>query len=324
MPILRFAPGVVFGAGALIAAATATAQTARIFVSAKSGLDSAICGAPTAPCRTFVQAHSNVAAGGEIAIMDPGDYGSVGIIKSVRIVNDGVGAAGVFQDAIGNNSGVTVNAGAGAKVTLRGLTIEGKGAGATHAGVQLFSGDLRLERCAVRRMDRGVAVEAASSLNVTIVNSVFSDNTSDGVFVTANGAAGAITGVIDHIVATGNGQTGVAVSGSFSSPPTTFNVAVSNSVLAFNGSAGLQSISNSVPIKVTARDVVAAGNRAFNGRGFWAFGSGATLRLAHSAASGNFFGAGNDAAVVETFQDNNLRGNDGGNSDGPLTNVSNQ
>ena len=84
---------------ALVAAAPAHALINRAWVSGH-GIDTAACGAPTSPCRSLQYVHDNIiAAGGEIDVLDPAGYGSVTITKSLSIVNDGVGTAGVQATA---------------------------------------------------------------------------------------------------------------------------------------------------------------------------------------------------------------------------------
>ena len=75
-------------------AAPAHAQPLRVWLSGV-GVDSGTCPRQS-PCHTLTYAHSQVAAGGEITVMDPGGYGTVNITKAVSIVSDsGSGEAGV-------------------------------------------------------------------------------------------------------------------------------------------------------------------------------------------------------------------------------------
>src|SRR5476651_1442708 len=99
------------------------------------GTDTAGCGAPTAPCRSFQYTHDNiVAAGGEIDVLDPAGYGAITITKAISIINDGVGTAGV-QGLSGD--AIAIHAGPSDTVVLRGLDIEGVGA---NYGVHLTAG----------------------------------------------------------------------------------------------------------------------------------------------------------------------------------------
>src|SRR5437016_2861744 len=116
--------------------APAQAQLARTFVSAASGNDINDCNRLT-PCRTFQAAHDKALANGEITVLDPGGYGAVVISKTISIINDGVGEAGVLVS--GGATGITIAAGASDAVSLRGLTVKGIGFGGGN-GIVFTSG----------------------------------------------------------------------------------------------------------------------------------------------------------------------------------------
>src|SRR5262249_730155 len=99
-----------------------------------AGVDSGLCGPLGVPCRSFQQAHNNGGAGGDIGVWTPGDYGQTFISKSVHITNDALGEASILRPAA--DGAITINAGAGDIVTLRGLVLDGQGFGATR-GIQL-------------------------------------------------------------------------------------------------------------------------------------------------------------------------------------------
>src|ERR1700730_6876260 len=135
-------------AAALLACGLSTAQAnaaTRTFVSGK-GTDTGACPV-TAPCRTFAFALTQTAAGGEIDVVDSAGYGAMIINKSISIVNDGAGVAGI--QSVPGMAGVAINAGANDSVHLRGLTIDGLGVGTS--GI-LFNtgGNLTIEDCVVR------------------------------------------------------------------------------------------------------------------------------------------------------------------------------
>ncbi len=120
-------------------ATPAHALITRAWVSGK-GVDAAGCGAPTNACRTFQYVLSNILApGGEIDVLDPAGYGPMTINFAVRIINDGVGTAGVQQATAGQNA-ITINAGPNDKINLKGLTIEGLGV--AQNGIQFNSGNV--------------------------------------------------------------------------------------------------------------------------------------------------------------------------------------
>src|SRR5712692_1878090 len=119
--------------------ASAQAQLVRTCVSMAKGSDSnsaSFCHCTT-PCRTFATAHANTLSNGEITVLDPGDYGGLTITRSISINNDSGGEASITVP--GGNTGIIVNATAGAYVNLRGLTIQGVGLG-TPIGLRFNTG----------------------------------------------------------------------------------------------------------------------------------------------------------------------------------------
>src|SRR5262245_11980962 len=72
---------------------SAQTQLARTYVSSL-GNDAYDCNRLT-HCRTFQRAHDTTLANGEITVLDPGGYGAVTITKTISIINDGVGEAGI-------------------------------------------------------------------------------------------------------------------------------------------------------------------------------------------------------------------------------------
>ena len=70
--------------------------------------------------------------------------------KTISIVNDGVGEAGM--QLTGNMTAITINAGPNDSVTLRGLTIKGVGSG-NRTGILFQNGmSLRVENCVIRNL----------------------------------------------------------------------------------------------------------------------------------------------------------------------------
>jgi hypothetical protein len=211
----------------LTTAAIAQPQS-PIFVSARNGNDGNPC-TVEAPCKTFMFAMTMVAPGGEIVVLDSGEYGLLPINKPVSVIApDGVyagitaisGQAVIIDPAVGNIS-----------ILLRGLTIKGTGTG---LGIAFNSRPvrLRIERCTITGFTRGIDFAVlgqqlgvlASQLFVT--DSVFSQ-CSIGIFVgPASGSTGFIRATIENSRFDRN-TTGVA--GSSMSLITARNSAVSNS-----------------------------------------------------------------------------------------------
>jgi hypothetical protein len=139
----------------VLAAAPAWAAPVKVWVS-KDGSVLGTCGAVTSPCLTFQAAHDNVAAGGEIGVLTPGDYGPVRITKSVSITNDGTGEASILLGQTANGGvpgrGVFIDADAGAVVGLRGLVIDGQGVGSI--GIQVLRASaVHIQNCVIRNFE---------------------------------------------------------------------------------------------------------------------------------------------------------------------------
>src|SRR6201747_650141 len=108
---------------ALAVPGSAFGQATRTWVSGV-GDDANPC-SRTAPCKTFAGAISKTSASGEINCLDPGGFGAVTITKSITIdCRMGPNEGGILS---ANTNGVSINAGSGDEVVLRGLDIEATG-----------------------------------------------------------------------------------------------------------------------------------------------------------------------------------------------------
>jgi hypothetical protein len=114
------------------------------------------------PKRTFQLAHDAVAAGGQIVVLDTAGYGPLTITKSLAVtVPPGVNG---FITVLGTNNGITINAAATDSVSLRGLIIEGGGAGNGN-GIRINSAaNVAVEDCTVRNFATGIDVEGPGKL----------------------------------------------------------------------------------------------------------------------------------------------------------------
>src|SRR5215471_7989889 len=186
--------------------APAHAQQARSFVSGLGNDGNAPNCVRTAPCRTFQVAHDNTLTNGEITVLDPGSYGAVTINRSISIINDGVGEAGMLIS--GGVVGITINGAATDKVSLRGLTIKGIGFGGGN-GIFFNSGQsLTVENCAIRNLSSsggfgGTAIAfqptSAINLNLAISNTFLADNDADAIFIIPTTTTALINVVLDRV-----------------------------------------------------------------------------------------------------------------------------
>lgn len=298
---LSLATGLVFSS---IAAQAAD----RTLVSARSGADVAGCGTPAAPCRSFQFAHDNTPAGGEIRAIDPGDYFPVRITKAISIVGASAGAAGVLAIPPGAE-GITVSAGATDKVFLKNLLISDARQGAA-SGIHVKSaGSIVIANCVLRDVANfGLFLGPNVPLTFTIVDTRLEAATLR-VEPTSNLAAtGDISNVTIDVDRIANGIEIMSSTG-----PTT--VSISDTRVSGASQAGIFIQAVFAPAIVSARNVVASNNGrdASPGGGFVVYRSigfaSAVLRLAHSVSTGGAYGVVADAALVESYGDNNLRGN---------------
>jgi hypothetical protein len=120
------------------ASVTGYAQT-QVFIGAKTGLDGGNCTVNN-PCRNVNYALTQVAAGGEINIIESGDYASASLTKSVTVqATPGIIAS--FSTNVG--ACIAINAAATDVVSLRNLFLNGQGlaargvSGNTAAAIQI-------------------------------------------------------------------------------------------------------------------------------------------------------------------------------------------
>ncbi|MEA2936685.1 MAG: hypothetical protein QOC56_189 [Alphaproteobacteria bacterium] len=290
-------------------AAPAQAVNVRSFVSS-NGND----GTPNActraqPCRTFAYALSQTITGGEINVLDPGGYGAVTINKSISIVNDGVGSAGVLVG--GGATGITISAPATDVVNLRGLIIEGTNLGSV--GIQFNTGkSLVIENCVIRGLQsNGISFQPNASSNLAISNTLIADNGANGVVIAPSGT-GVVNAAISRVGVYNNGGHGITVNGTGQASGQ-LNAVVAESVSAGNTSAGLAVFSQGG--SVAAKLMVARSESAQNGplsagSGLLANGAGAALRVGQSAVTGNGNGwQALNTGTVSSYADNYIDGN---------------
>ena len=226
-----------------MASSGAAALNARTWISGK-GVDAAGCGPVASPCRSLQFAHDQTAAGGEIDVLDPAGYGSLTINKAISIVNEGVGVAGVLAGAGG--TALTINAGAGDRIVLRGLTVEGANV-ASYGIVFNLGGSLLISNCLVQgfvatagQPDTGSGIyikHASGAPFITVSNTIVSNNEYVGIRYIPGGSGGGQFNVIGS-QAIGNGY-GITFNAAFSTNPD-IRGSVTNSAIIGNQQYGLQ------------------------------------------------------------------------------------
>jgi hypothetical protein len=286
--------------------APAHAQRARTFV-ASYGNDANPCTFGS-PCKTFQQAVNVVAAGGEVTAIDSAGFGPIAISQAITITSpDGV-EAGIVP--VSGGAAIIINAGPNDAVVLRGLTLNGSGAGSN--GVVFNSGaSLTVTNCVVQNFasdgsnitnGNGILIQPTSSqVNFTITNSIFVNNDNDGILYFPPSGSASANGVVDHVTGTGNFD-GIAVISGTGGTVT----AISNSNFSNNGDDGIF-VSNGTGLLTMSIDTVSAVSNSVSG--IAASGTPNVL-LGRSVITGNGTGVDNTTSnTFFTYKDNRISGN---------------
>lgn len=258
---------------AIFAATPAQAQATRTWVSGV-GDDANPC-SRTAPCKTFAGAISKTATGGEINCLDPGGFGAVTITKSITI-----DCTNTFGGVLASSTtGVIIN-GAGAVVTLRGLSING--GPPTSPGVNgirfLQGARLSVEDCVIFNFGGaspngyGILVNNTSTtVHLEVRNSVIRDNgtatSGGGIGIIPTGTGGA-TIALNNVQLTGNFR-GLDVNTSGAAAGSGGVRGVVTNALADNNGTGLSVTGGTIGALVT----VVGSTVTSNGTGINAAGS---------------------------------------------------
>jgi hypothetical protein len=316
---------------AVVASAPAHAQNGsltRSFVSS-AGVDSNAC-TIAAPCATFATAYTKIGANGIIAALDPGKYGAITITGPVTI--NGNGWAAITATAAGN--GITITAGSG-NVTLTGLEIDG--AGAAYNGIVFNSGgNLVVKNCVLkdfvvnnsdnnRTSGNGILIAPESgTITFTFVDTIVSNSQIAGIYYLPPSGSATVTGVIDHVVASGSTVLGgIGASLTYASGGSAA-ISISNSVISNNtGAYGIASYAPQGSIAMTLdNDEI-----SYNSVGVYNVGdAGSTMVLGRSTITNNVSYGIQNANTIDTFQNNQIYANGHSNvvSGNPLTPVSPQ
>jgi len=288
----------------------AQAANSRSWISGV-GSDSNPC-TRTAPCATIGRALTQTSAGGEIIVLDSGEFGGAIITQAVTIVNQG--AVADFAAGFG------VSAGASDVVTLHGIHIIGFNVGGP--AIRFTSGAaLHVENCRIENLTDGIDFEPTGASQLFASDTIVSDNTGQGIRIRPTGT-GTASVVLERLQATNNGLGGiVATAGGSGGKGTVVNIAVRDSVASGNAGVGILARSQvGGPNVVMTLDHVAATS---NGTGIEADGSdmgAGGIALSNTQVSGNGTGLMSvNGGVLASFQNNYVIGN--GTDGAPTTTV---
>jgi hypothetical protein len=165
----------------LLFAVSAQAQATRTWVSGV-GDDANPC-SRTAPCKTFAGSISKTATFGEINCLDEGGFGAVTITKSIGIICDQMGTAGIL---VSGTNGIVISVATTDTVVLRGLDFEGITTGLSGILMIGTGGTLHVEKCLIRGFNSssagfGVNISPSNNVSVTIQDSTIASNGTGGI-----------------------------------------------------------------------------------------------------------------------------------------------
>jgi hypothetical protein len=285
----------------------AQAQASRTWVSGV-GDDLNPC-SRTAPCKTFAGAISKTANGGEIDTLDSGGFGAVTIGKSITI--DGQGTlAGIL--AAGTN-GVTVNATATDRVSLRNLSINGGPTTAPGPGLIgvriLVAKAVSIDSCYITNFlssaansGRGINDVRTTANGSLFVNDTIIRYSGNAGIVVAPGVGGAVKASLSNVRVEQSGENGTGTGMVFSGSTVSANVA--HSVITKNATFGI-GVESGAKLFIDNSWVTLNGTTGLD-----ANAAASTVRMSNTVISGNGgAGLGLSGGAIRSYGNNMIRGN---------------
>jgi IPT/TIG domain/Divergent InlB B-repeat domain len=228
--------------------------TSRTWVSAALGNDANPCNRD-APCLTFAAALAQTTAGGEIDVLDPGDFGPLTITGSITVAGDTAGVSGTMIAS--GAGGIVINAGSTDVVTLQGLSFNGLNA--SLGGIVINSAArVNIEDCAIREFagpgQAGLFISPSSGrLSVLVTDTAITANNAGVIVKPASGATAGVA--ITRTAIDQNLGDGLRVDGSGGGAST---VSLSDGSVSLNAGNGIAAISGPGSAVVSLIRVVAA------------------------------------------------------------------
>ena len=242
--------GLAVALAAVLPAVPAQAGAARTFVSA-IGSDSNNCTNVATPCRHLATAFAATTADGEIYVLDPANYGSLTITHGVSI--EGHGWASIAPAGAGA-AAIIISAGPTDKINIIGVVLDGT-AIANTLGIEFVAGgSLVVRDSVIRNFADGLGFLPNASSQLSVSNTLVSDNSSFGVAISASGSAVA-SADLDNVTMVNNATSGLHALSSGGAP---INVMVRNSTMAHNGE-GLSSQGTSTTVWLTRSTITENG-----------------------------------------------------------------
>jgi hypothetical protein len=258
---------------------------------------------------TFTAALTQTTAGGEIDVLDPGDFGPVTITKAVSIYGDAISGGGILTAS--GTSGIVISAGANDAVNLRDLIFDGAGASGSSGIVFNSGGRLHIQNCVIQGFSTtGITLSpgtgSASTANIAIQETAIINNAA-GIVVKPSGGIAAevsLNGVnIDNNAGGGLRVDGTAGTGGI-------NLAIADSSVSFNASNGINAVSGPGNVTVDIMRAVVAANALSGIQANQSKGGIASVTVGRSVIYGNTNALeALGGASVLTYSNNHVTGN---------------
>jgi surface antigen len=284
--------------------------SARSWVSAALGNDANPC-TRNAPCLTFAAALAQTTAGGEIDVLDPGDFGPVTITKAISIDGDAVGGASILTTA--GTNGIVINAGATDAVNLRGLVLDGAGASATSGVVFNTGASLHIQDCVFQGFTAaGIMFSpgagGANTTRMAVEDSTILDN--GPVAAVLIKPTGGIAAQVSFSRVDIHNNTGGGLRADGSGGSGAINVAIADSAVSLNAINGIVAVSGSANVAVSIMRVFIAANGSAGVQATQSSGGTASVTVGDSVLYGNNIAVqATGGATLLSYLNNHVTGN---------------
>ena len=238
--------------GASLSAAPAAAGVIS-FVSSK-GVNAGDCSSPASPCLTLGFALNQTVSGGEIKIIDAGNYVAVTIDKSITIT--GVDGASINRGSAG--AAMTITAGATDVVTIRNLIFDGIRQGATNGVLVKTAGVVTIKNCQFQNFALAgvhLVFVGNTSQRFAIEDTIFSENF-EGIKIEGNLTP---RGALKRVASVNNRGNGIVVLNG--------EVTIADSIFSGNVDAGIKTVGQGARVLVNRSTVTNNSKGADNSAG---------------------------------------------------------
>lgn len=197
---------IVLGAASILPASPAMGQAAQTWVSG-TGTNNGNC-TRAQPCRTFAAAYAVTATGGQIQVLNSGEFGRFDIKKSITIKADGA----VGSVVVTAFNGFNIDAPSNARIVLEGLDFDGSPNGAV--GILILGArEVIVRDTTIRNFSSaGIYVNnlKSSAINLTVDNALI-HNAQTGIRVST--IDGSSTALVRNSVIVGTSYAGISAGG---------------------------------------------------------------------------------------------------------------